>query len=111
MLFRLVSAFSGSLGAHTNQKQGMDIDSAIVEYRKISPQIFRQSRARYLGSNIVKSFTGKSWFKGKALEEAVKRIVEDRLGFEEKEVVPVERVGSTPLLPTCPAVRASMAKM
>ena len=63
----------------------MDVQSAIIEYRRLSPQIFRPSVTRYIGSNIAKTAVGMAWFNGETLEEGVKGIVRDRLSWEEKE--------------------------
>ena len=63
----------------------MDVQSAIVEYRRLSPEIFHPSVTRFLGSNIAKTAVGMPWFKGEALETAVMRIVKDRMSWEEKE--------------------------
>ena len=63
----------------------MDVQSAIVEYRRLSPEIFHPSAARYLGSNIIKSAIGMPWFNGEALEKGVVEIVKYRMSWEEKE--------------------------
>lgn len=63
----------------------MDVQSAIVEYRRLSLEIFHPSATRYLGSNIVKSAIGMPWFNGEALEKGVIGIVKDRMSWEEKE--------------------------
>ena len=63
----------------------MDAQSAIIEYRRLSPEIFRPSLTKYLGSDVVKTAFGMPWFDGQALEAGVKGIVKDRLSWEEKE--------------------------
>ena len=63
----------------------MDVQSAIIEYRRLSPQIFRPSVTRYIGSNIAKTAVGMAWFNGETLEEGGKGIVRDRLSWKEKE--------------------------
>lgn len=63
----------------------MDIQSAIVEYKRLSPEIFRQSRARFIGGNIAKAAVGKPWFKGRRLKRGVRRIVNERLPYDEKD--------------------------
>ena len=68
----------------------MDVPSAIVEYRRLSPEIFRPSMTRYLGSNIAKTAFGMPWFKGEALETGVMGIVKDRMSWEEKERLGVD---------------------
>lgn len=63
----------------------MDVQSAIAEYRRLSPEIFHPSVTKYLGANIAKTAVGMPWFKGKNLEACVKGIVKDRMSWEEKE--------------------------
>lgn len=72
----------------------MDIQSVIDEYRLLSPNIFRPSPTRYLGSNLFKVLLGRPWFKGQDLEAGVKGIVKDRLSWEERELM---RTQFTPL--------------
>jgi Patatin-like phospholipase len=69
----------------TNLDKRMDVQSAIAEYKRLSPEIFHQSVTRYAGSNIAKTAVGMPWFKGEALEAGVKRIIVERISWEEKE--------------------------
>lgn len=87
----------------------MDVQSAIVEYRRLSPQIFRPSVTRYLGSNIAKTAIGMAWFKGETLEKGVKGIVRDRLSWEEKESLGAE-VADARLVPSIESISESSCK-
>lgn len=51
------------------------MSDAIMEYRLLSPKIFRQSWTRFLGSNIIKAAIGKPWFDGETLEEGVRDLL------------------------------------
>jgi hypothetical protein len=62
----------------------MNVQDSIEQYKLLSPKIFHQGIERYLGANIVKSIFGKSWFKGKALEDAVKDIIKSSLSEDER---------------------------
>ena len=63
----------------------MDVRSAILEYKRVSPKIFQPSRTSFLGSNVAKTAVGMPWFSGEALQQSVIDIVENRLPWEEKE--------------------------
>jgi hypothetical protein len=85
MLFRLVSIIQSLNSSTLTVNQCMDTKSAILEYKRLSPEIFKQGISRYLGSNIAKSAIGKSWFNGEVLEQAVKRIIREQLPDDETE--------------------------
>ncbi len=63
----------------------MDVQSAIIEYRRLSPEISNPSVTKYLGSNIAKTALGMPWFRAEPLEAGVKEIVRDRMSWAEKE--------------------------
>ncbi|KAK5051392.1 hypothetical protein LTR84_003044 [Exophiala bonariae] len=63
----------------------MDIQSAIAEYRRLSPEIFHRSATRYIGSDIAKAAIGMPWFRAEPLEAGVKRIISERISWQERE--------------------------
>jgi predicted acylesterase/phospholipase RssA len=62
----------------------MDVQTAIDQYKKLSPKIFHQGFERYFGANILRSIFGISWFKGRALEDGIKDILKKSLPEDEK---------------------------
>jgi hypothetical protein len=86
----------------------MDVHSVISEYKRLCPKIFHQSPTRYIGAGVVKSAIGKPWFEGKALEKAVKRVVSERIPYEERELG--GNAAETCLLSPIEAVRENTCK-
>lgn len=63
--------------------QRMDVDSCIVQYEKLSQDIFKTG-FQLPGKQIWDAWRGNAWFSGDELAKSVQRVVKDNLSPEEK---------------------------
>lgn len=61
----------------------MDVDSCIVQYEKLSQDIFKTG-FQLPGKQIWDAWRGNAWFSGDELAKSVQRVVKDNLSPKEK---------------------------
>lgn len=61
----------------------MDVDSCILQYEKLSQDIFKTG-FQLPGKMAWDAWRGNPWFSGEALEKSVKQVVENNLSPGEK---------------------------
>ena len=88
----------------------MDTRRAIYEYKRMSPEIFKSGMFSPYGTNAFKAIIGRPWFKGRALEKAVQRVVEEQLPDEERQLPGID-VANASLLPSSDALQHGSCKM
>jgi hypothetical protein len=61
----------------------MDVDSCILQYEKLSQDIFKTS-FQLPGKQIWDAWRGNPWFSGDELAKSIQKVVSDNLSPEEK---------------------------
>ncbi|KAL8902140.1 MAG: hypothetical protein Q9207_004859 [Kuettlingeria erythrocarpa] len=88
----------------------MDTKTAIAEYKKLAPEVFRSGIVNNMGGKLIKALSGNPWFKAGPLEEAVQRIVTKYLPTDEQAGAGAKLQHAT-LLPPTSELRSKAHKM